>query len=564
MPPTDSRSTPPGPAGERRFPRFSEAYRQRWVSAGNWADRTLHGVFDDLVASRPDDVALITKDRRLSFREFKQASDALAAGLLGAGVGPEDLVSVQLPNWLEFCFLQIALSRIGAVIQPSHLVYRERETRSLLRFCETDVAVVPESFRDYAYADVMRGIREDLPRLRLLVVARGSAKGDGECALDDLIEEGREHLERLEQVQVDPDDVFYLNFTSGTEGNPKGFLHTHNTLISTFKLASEAMAKMTPDMVNLACSPMTHSYGHFTTYQCALGGIPMVLVDRYQPLDVLELIEREKVTSLSGTPAHMIGVLKHPEFERFDTSSIKSAGVGGARSSPDLIDDLERVWGVKSANTYGMGETILHTRTLPFDPPDKIRDTVGRPMFGSELKIVSPTDRTLEMPTGEVGEIVFRGPTLFVGYHKQPELTSETRDDEGWFYTGDMGFADEDGYLHFTGRAKEVINRGGSKIYPKEIEDLVSGHPKIQDVAVVGMPDERLGERICAYVVTEGGSEVSVEELREYLEEQKVMKYNFPEHILRLDELPMTPTGKVRKAALQQDAAERAKKGGGS
>ena len=185
-------------------------------------------------------------------------------------------------------------------------------------------------------------------------------------------------------------------------------------------------------------------------------------------------------------------------------------------------------------------------------------------MFGSELRIVSPKDRTVEMPTGEVGEIVFRGPTLFVGYHKQPELTAETRDDEGWFYTGDMGFADEDGYLHFTGRAKEVINRGGTKIFPKEIEDLVSGHPKVQDVAVVGMPDERLGERICAYIVPAGDSKVSVEELREYLEEQKAMKYNCPEYIVHLNELPMTPTGKVQKVALMEDAAERAKKGEGS
>ena len=201
MAPFDSVPTLVAPEGGRRFPHFSDSYRQRWISAGNWADRTLHGVFDDLVAERPDDVALITKDQRLSFREFKEASDALAAGLLGAGVRPDDLVSVQLPNWLEFCFLQIALSRIGAVIQPSHLVYREREIRSLLSFCETNVAVVPESFRDFAYADMMRGVRGDLPELRLLIVARGSAKGDGECALDELIEEGRDHLERLEEVQ---------------------------------------------------------------------------------------------------------------------------------------------------------------------------------------------------------------------------------------------------------------------------------------------------------------------------------------------------------------------------
>ena len=546
-----------GSRGRDRYPRFSEAYEERWRSAGNWADRTLHDLFDESVAEGEDGVALVTRERRYSFGEFKQASDALAAGLVGKGVRPGDLVSVQLPNWPEFCFLQIALSRIGAVIQPLHLVFREREMRSLLGFCETDLAVVPGSFGDYEYARVMREIAPDLPALRHIVVARGDAQGENESALDDLMEEGARNLSRLEGIVTGPDDVFYLNFTSGTEGNPKGFLHTHNTLISTFRMAAQAMKSMDPDLVNLACSPMTHSFGHFTTYQCALGRIPMVLVDRYRPLDVLELIEREKVTAISGTPAHMIGILRHPDFAKYDTSSIKSAGVGGARSSPELIDELARVWGCKSANTYGMGETILHTRTMPWDPEDKARDTVGKPMFGAELKIVDPKDRTRELPPGEVGEICFRGPTLFVGYHKQPELTAATRDDEGWFYTGDLGFADEDGYLCFAGRAKEVINRGGSKIYPKEIEDLLSGHPNVRDAAVVGWPDARLGETVCAYVVPEGTAP-TLDAIRRYCDEQKATLYMVPQHLVILSEFPMTPTGKVRKASLQEDAARRA------
>lgn len=539
-----------------RYPRFTEEYRQRWIAGGNWGDRTLHDLFDESVAEGPDDVALVTAERRYSFSEFKQVSDALAAGLIGAGVEPGDLVSVQLPNWPEMCFLQIALSRVGAVIQPMHMVFREREMRSLLSFCETDHAVVSESFGDYAYADVMRAIRADLPRLRSLVIARGTAKGAGEHSLDALIEEGRSHLDRLERVHPGPDDVFYLNFTSGTEGNPKGFLHTHNTLVSLFRMAAKAMKQMDPGMVNLACSPMTHSFGHFTTYQCALGRIPMVLVDRYRPREILELIERERVTAISGTPAHMIGLLDHPDFENFDTSSIKSAGVGGARSSPDLIEQMNRVWGCKSGNTYGMGETILHTRTMGWDPEQKQRDTVGKPMFGAELKIVDPEDRSRELPPGEVGEICFRGPTLFIGYHKQPELTAATRDAEGWFYTGDLGFVDEDGYLCFAGRAKEVINRGGSKIYPKEIEDLLSGHPGVADVAVVAWPDARLGETVCAYI-TPTGEAFSLEDLRSWLDAQKVTKYLYPQHLVFVDELPMTPTGKVRKAALQEDAKRR-------
>jgi acyl-CoA synthetase (AMP-forming)/AMP-acid ligase II len=567
-------SPPTGPSGASRpagdrYPRFSDEYRQRWVAGGNWADKTLHGAFDESVAEGPDDVAIITVDRQYTFGEFKEISDALAAGLRGCGVNPGDLVSVQLPNWPEMCFLQIALSRIGAVIQPLHLVFREREMRSLLGFCETDHAVVPESFGDYPYVEVMRGIRGDLPRLRSLIVARGQADNgslpEGEFSLEALIEEGRRNLDRLDEVDPDPDDVFYLNFTSGTEGNPKGFLHTHNTLVSLFKMAATAMKSMDPDGVNLACSPMTHSYGHFTTYQCALGRIPMALVDRYRPLEVLKLIQSEKVTAISGTPAHMIGVLDHPDFATYDTSSIKSAGVGGARSSPELIERIKEVWGCSSGNTYGMGETIMHTRTMGWDPEEKQRNTVGKPMFGAELKIVDPKDRSRELPANETGEICFRGPTLFVGYHKQPELTAATRDDDGWFYTGDLGFVDEDGYLCFAGRAKEVINRGGSKIYPKEIEDLLSGYEKVRDVAVVGWPDERLGETVCAYIVPRDG-EFTLDELRTHLDAQKVTKYMYPQHLVFMDEFPMTPTGKVRKASLQEDARKRAsgENGGGS
>ncbi len=558
-PPTGSRRPSRPPAD--RYPRFSDEYRERWVAAGHWTDRTLHDLFDESVAEGPDGVALITAERRYTFGEFKEISDALAAGLRGCGVNPGDLVSVQLPNWPEMCFLQIALSRIGAVIQPLHLVFREREMRSLLGFCETDHAVVPESFGEYPYAEVMRGIRGDLPQLKSLIVARGQADpgtlSEGELSLEALVEEGRRSPERLDEVETDPDDVFYLNFTSGTEGNPKGFLHTHNTLVSLFKMAATAMKSMDPDVVNLACSPMTHSYGHFTTYQCALGRIPMVLVDRYRPLEVLKLIDSEKVTALSGTPAHMIGILDHPDFAKYDTSTIKSAGVGGARSSPELIERIKAVWGCSSGNTYGMGETIMHTRTMGWDPEDKQRDTVGKPMFGAELKIVDPKDRSRELPADETGEICFRGPTLFVGYHKQPELTAATRDDEGWFYTGDLGFVDEDGYLCFAGRAKEVINRGGSKIYPKEIEDLLSGYERVRDVAVVGWPDERLGETVCAYIVPRDG-EFTLEELRAHLDAQKVTRYMYPQHLVFLDEFPMTPTGKVRKASLQEDARRRA------
>jgi acyl-CoA synthetase (AMP-forming)/AMP-acid ligase II len=313
---------------------------------------------------------------------------------------------------------------------------------------------------------------------------------------------------------------------------------------------------------------MTHSFGHLLTYFASLGGRPVVLVGRYRAGDVLEHIAAERVTMIAGTPAHLSGILAHPDFERSDTSSVKHVMAGGARSSPELLDQLERTWGVRPSNTYGLGENIVHTQTTAFDPPDKARSTVGRPVPGAELRIVDPDDHQRDLPVGTVGEIAYRGPTLFVGYHRLPELTAQTRDDEGWFYTGDLGFVDEDGYLTFASRRSEVINRGGTKIYPKEIEDLLVLHPAVADAAVVGMPDPQLGERVCAYVVPAGNAVVDLEDLARFLGEQKVSKHKVPERLMVVDELPMTPTGKIRKASLQDDIAARVQaetgSGGGS
>ena len=540
-----------------QFPRFSEQYSAHWRSEGLWSDITLHGGFDATVARSPDSVAIITDDSRYSFREFKQEADALAAGLIGIGISKGDIVSVQLPNWLEFCLLQLALSRIGAVIQPLHMIFRERDLKNLYAFCETDVAIVAGEYKGVDYAAMTRELMPDLPVLEKMVVVRGDARDGSEHGLAAIIEEGRDKLDRLDGLQTSADDIFYLNFTSGTEGTPKGFLHSHNTLVSLIASVGKHQIGQDPKRINLGCSPMTHSFGHFITYYCVLAGIPMVLVDRYNPTLILEIIEQERVTALSGTPAHFIGLLNHENFDRYDTSSITSAGVGGARSAPELISKLEKVWGVKTGNTYGMGETIIHTMTLPDDPDEKIQDSVGRPIPGAQLKIVSQADRSVEQEPNEIGEICFRGPTLFVGYHNQPDLTAKTRDESGWFYTGDLGFVDDEGYLCFAGRAKEVINRGGSKIYPKEIEDVISAYPAVRDVAVVGMPDERMGEIVCAFVLPKDKSgSVSLNEIKAFLESEKVMKYMIPEELICLDEFPMTPTGKVRKNSLWEQARD--------
>ncbi len=535
------------------FPTFPQAYRDRFVAKGLWLDRTVHDYFDETAARIPDTIALVEGDKRISFAQWREDAARLANGLMKLGIGKGDIVSVQLPNWYEMCLLQIALSRIGAVIQPMHMVYREREIQSMLRFCDTRAVIVPGEYRRFDYGRAVRDARAELPDLDVVITARG----DGEIRFDDLL--ATEPAGEDDCPEVGADDVFYLNFTSGTEGNPKGFLHTHNTLLSVLKRFADLQRHYDPASDNdvvLANSPMSHSFGHLSTYQVFLRGIRMVLVERFEPGETLRLVEREGVSSISGTPAHLISLLTHPDFATTDTSSVKGVGVGGAQCPPQLMADIKKHFKVSIGNTYGMGENIVHTRTAPTDSPEMIRETVGKPVPGAELKIFA-NDHESELPVGEVGEIAFRGPTLFLGYYKNPERTRETRNDEGWFFTGDIGFVDEEGYLHLAGRKKDMINRGGSKIYPKEVEDLLHAHPSVLRAAVIGMPDYRLGERVCAYVEVHADATLTLDDIREFLKQQQVMMYKVPERLEIVEALPMTPTGKVKKAPLVDDIKEK-------
>jgi acyl-CoA synthetase (AMP-forming)/AMP-acid ligase II len=532
------------------FPGFAAEYRRRFVDAGLWLDVTLQGCFDEVVRRLPDHVAIVAGDRRITFAAWAEESRRLAAGLVRLGLRKGDIVTVQIPNWPELCILQIALARIGAVIQPMHMVYREREIESMLRFCHSRAVILPGFYQKFDHATAVDAMRSNLGDLEFVITAR-EAKG-GDVSYESLLESDEGLDEYLSTTPIDADDVLYLNFTSGTEGAPKGFLHTHNTLVSVMKRFSDMTTARNPDSKNdvvLANSPMTHSFGHLTTYQVILRGIRMVLVERFSPGEILNIIERERVTSLSGTPAHLISLLSHPALTSTDLRSVKSVGVGGAQCPPELQKEIQRVFSVGSGNMYGMGENIVHTQTLPDDPPEVVRDTVGKPVPGAELKIFAP-DRVSEQPLGEVGEIAYRGPSLFLAYYDNPERTAETRNADGWFFTGDLGFVDERGYLHLAGRKKELINRGGTKIFPKEIEDLLHAHPKVLRAAVIGMPDLRLGERVCAFVELRAGEALTLEEVKTYFEGHRVMKYNIPERLEVIDELPQTPTGKIKKEPL--------------
>ena len=539
------------------FPTFPQEYRRRFIEAGLWLDRTLQSCFDETAQRMPEHVAIVAGERRISFADWADEARRVAAGLVRLGVRKGDIVTVQLPNWPELCVLQIALARIGAVIQPMHMVYREREIESMLGFCDSRAVILAGSHQGFDHAAAVAGMRARLPELAQVITVRADAGGD--ATYESLLASDAGLDAYLGASAIGADDVFYLNFTSGTEGAPKGFLHTHNTLVSVMKRFADMTTQANPasrDDVILANSPMSHSFGHLTTYQVLLRGVRMVLVERFSPTEILKIIERERVTALSGTPAHIISLLSHPDLPRTDTSSVKSVGVGGAQCPPEVMKDIQRVFGVKSGNMYGMGENIVHTQVSANDPPEVIRETVGKPVPGAELRIFA-ADRRTEQPTLGVGEIAYRGPSLFLAYYKNPERTAETRNADGWFFTGDLGFVDEQGYLHLSGRKKDMINRGGTKIFPKEIEDLLHEHPAILRAAVIGMPDARLGERVCACVELKPGATLTLDEVKVFLEGKRVMKHNVPERLEVMAALPQTPTGKVQKEPLVRAVADK-------
>ncbi|UCD83280.1 MAG: AMP-binding protein [Deltaproteobacteria bacterium] len=531
-----------------------------------WPNKTLSDFLSEAVAKCPDKVAIVYEDRRITFKELQEEAEKLAAGLVDLGLKKGDMVTVQIPNWPEMCFYTLALARIGAVIQPMHIIYREREMEKMLGFCESTAVVIPSFYREFDYVKAMEELWPKLPQLKYVIVIGDKAPEKmtlHSSLMESTPEKEKSFSDYLQKTPLDANDIMFLNFTSGTEGDPKGFLHTHNTLLASIAKATEIMESFSggePSTDIMLChSPMTHTFGHLSTHQVAIRKVTMVFLERYSPEDALKMIEKEKVTNMSGTPAHLIGLLTHPDFKEYDLSSLKSIGSGGAACPVQLIKEINEKLGCKVSNAYGLGENILHTITMPFDPPEAIFQTVGRPMINTELRIYDEK-REKELPQGEAGEIAFRGPTLFVGYFKKPDLTKATRNEEGWFFTGDVGFIDPEGCLRLAGRKKEMINRGGTKIFPLDVENLIHSHPKVERAAVLGMPDYRLGEKVCAYVVPRAGEKVTFEEIVDFLKEQKVMKLKIPERVEFVSELPLTPTGKVLKRELEKDIAEKLKK----
>jgi cyclohexanecarboxylate-CoA ligase len=518
--------------------------------AGYWLDKSVDQLLTEAAARAPDKVAIIADraDRehapRFSYAELARLADRAASSLLRLGVGRGDVVTVQLPNWWEFVVTAFACGKIGAVMNPVMPILRERELLYILNFCEAKVFIVPKSYRGFDYAAMAQGMRAELPHLEHVVVA----DGEGETSFDRMLlsaEAGKL------PAGLRPDDTAVLMFTSGTTGEPKGVMHTSNSLIACCKALSGRFGLDASDVL-LVASPVGHMTGYaaIVLLSVYLGGT-MILQDIWEARRGVNLMAREGVTYTAASTPFLGDICDAVKAGAPRPKSLRSFLCGGAPIPSVLIERAADELGLKVCSLWGMTEVLSGTLTEPAHAAEKSASTDGRPLEGMEVTIVDAEGRP--SPAGESGRLLVRGAQMFKGYYKRPELPAF--DGDGWFDSGDLAYMDKDGYIRISGRVKDILVRGGENVPVVEIENLLYKHPAVSAVAVVGFPDARLGERGCAFIVPRAGSTIDLAAVQSYLGEARMAKQFWPERIEIVAELPRTASGKIQKFKLREFAA---------
>src|SRR5688500_1081229 len=507
---------------------------------------TFHEILARRAAAHPDREAIVDHRHRVTYGELLARVDRTAAGLQRLGIGPGDVVAIQLPNWVEFAYVFFACERIGAIANQIGPDFRSREVEYIVQFSGSRAFVCPATFKGFDYVEMMRSLRPTLPGLEAVLVLGG---GD----LDDVIY-GPTPPSPLKPYRMAPDAVMRMAFTSGTTGNPKGVTHSFDTTLPAARILNDVM-RVTEREVFLIYLPLGLNWGYLTLLQSIMAGARAVLLDRFSGRAALELIERERVTFIPSAPASLIAILNDPQLGRFDLSSLRVVITGGAACPVETIRAFRARIPGHLIELYGMLETGFHTFTRFEDDPEAVAGTIGRPAEGMGLRIIDEHARAV--PVGTEGEIAADGPSVHLGYHKNPAANAELFTADGWFRTGDLGVMEPSGNVRIVGRLKEMINRGGKKFFPREIEEILYTHPRILHAAIVGVPDPRLGERNCLCVIPRAGAVApTLEEVVGFLG-GSVATYKLPEEIELFEDFPFTPTGKIQRHALARQVLAR-------
>jgi len=524
---------------------------RRYESEGLWANRALIDLFDEIVARTPQRVAIVGPEgSRTTYAELHAQANRVAAGFARRGIGAGDVVSLQLPNWPQFVAVHLACARLGAITNPLLPNYRAKELSWILAFARSKAVVITARYRGFDYLAMYREMRPRLPDLVDVFVV-GPDCPDDMAPFEQLLAPVPEGTTLPVPARRDCNAVAFLAFTSGTESTPKGVIHSENTLMyGTLTMAR--LMHLTADDVVWTASPIGHGTAFEWGVRMALTiGGTLVLQDAWDAETAAAIIERERCTfTLAATPfASML--LDAPSVGKRDLSSFRIFGCAGAAIPQSLGQRMRSRIGVTLVGMWGMTECFVGSASPPDDRDEKLFETDGKAMPGAELAIFDET-RTRRLPPGEVGELATRGPHVALGYFRDPERTRDTFSPEGWLFSNDLATIDAEGYIRLVGRKKDIINRGGLKISAREVEEMLLRDERIASIAVVGVPDARLGEKSCAFVVPRGDTPIRLAELVARLERHGVAKYKLPEYLVLLPEMPMTASGKIQKFMLRE------------
>jgi non-ribosomal peptide synthetase component E (peptide arylation enzyme) len=526
----------------RQDPARAAGYR----ASGAWPDETFSLLLAQRVAESPNRPFLVDGQVRLTYRQVADAIDRYAAVLAASGLGPGDRVALQLPNWHEYVIVYYALERIGAISVAISIDFRSKEVEYILGFTGARGYIGCGTYKGFDYAAMIDTLRGALPNLRAVGVVRGRAR-EGAVCFDDAISASGAPVD-FRPARLDPDAVTRILFTSGTTGNPKGVTHNHNTSLWPARMLNADLA-LTADEVMLLYLPLALNWGYLTIVQAVLLGASVVLMEKFDAVAALERIQSERVTFIPTAPASVVAMLNVDDLARYDTRSLRVIVAGGTSFPVAMIRAFRRHFSAALIELYGMLETGgFHTYTRYEDDPEAVAGTVGRP--GSQMMLRICGEDGAVVPLEASGEIQCDGPGTQLGYLDNPDANAAAFTEDGWFRTGDLGAMDESGNLRIVGRLKEIINRGGKKYYPREIEEILYQHPAVLHCAVVGLPDERLGESNCLCVVPRPG--LPVPDLGEFVDmlRDNVATYKLPERLVIMDALIYTATGKVQRHAL--------------
>jgi acyl-CoA synthetase (AMP-forming)/AMP-acid ligase II len=521
--------------------------RAAFTASGAWDEATLAGQVHRHAAaggSRPavvDDLG----GRVRTYAELEHDARRVAGFLRELGVRPGDVVAVQLPNWYETVAIDLGIMMAGAVLNPMLPVYRSRELTHMLSVGAVRVLFTPATYRGFDYRPMVGGVRRTVPGLEHHVVVEPAGDLFG----------GFPDPDNAGAVAPDPGAVSELMFTSGTEAQPKAIMHTEQTAGSAVRAAAASLG-LEPDDVVWMPSPIGHSTGLNYGLRMALHhGLPLVLQDRWSPDDAAALVSRHRCTYTVAATTFLADLVAQARRGTYDLSSLRLFGSGGAPVPADLVTAAEAS-GMTVLRLYGSTEVLVATWNRPDSPLERRVMTDGRPLDGVDVEVRDGNGRAV---TGEPGEIFVRGPSTAVGFFADPDRTAATFTADGWVRSGDLGVMNPDGYLRVVGRKKEIIIRGGLNIAPRELEDLIVGLPGVAAVAVVGLPDDRLGELACACVVAAPGATPTLGDIVARLRDKGLATYKLPQRLELVDTLPTTATGKVQKFRLVEAISERSR-----